>query len=109
MTKEKDTEIYYLCLHEIDEEDYDYQTHQLYIEGKEAYNLMIKFLNEACPNTCIEASHRVYIENPKDVKEYRAMNLKAVEKDIACQIEDNDERIEYLKKQRKFKFWKQFL
>ena len=44
----QDTAIYYIALHSINEDDYDFATTHLYLKGKEAYDLMLKFIDEIC-------------------------------------------------------------
>ena len=45
----QDTAIYYIALHSINEDDYDCATTHLYLKGKEAYDLMLKFIDETNP------------------------------------------------------------
>lgn len=103
----QDNAIYYIALHSINEDDYDFATTHLYLRGKEAYDLMLKFIDEICVDDCIEADHRIYVEDENEYK--KAMDLSAVKQDITEQLEDNDAKLNRIFSDEKFAYWKQFL
>lgn len=103
----QDTAIYYIALHSINETDYDFATTHLYLKGKEAYDLMLKFIDEICIDDCIEADHRIYVEDENAYK--NAMDLNAVKEDIKYQLEDSDAKLNRVFSDEKYAHWKQFL
>ena len=103
----QDTAICYIALHSLNEDDYDCATTHLYLKGKEAYDLMLKFIDEICVDDCIEADHRIYVEDENAYK--NAMDLSAVKEDIKYQLEDSDAKLNRIFSDEKFAYWKQFL
>lgn len=103
----QDTAIYYIALHSINEDDYDLATTHLYLKGKKAYDLMLKFIDEICVDDSIEADHRVYVEDENAYK--NAMDLNAVKEDIASQLEDSEAKLNRIFSDEKLAHWKQFL
>lgn len=107
-TEQKDTRIYYVCLHSCHEDDYDYQTHHLYLKGFEAYNLMLNFINDVCTDDEVEATHQIALNGTNTYS--HAMDLEAVKEDIKYQIEDNDIKQDLIKSDENLlNKWKNYL
>lgn len=105
MSEQKDKRIYYMCLHSCCEDDYDYQTHHLYLEGLEAYNLMLDFVNDICIEDEIEATHQIALDGTCT---YDAMDLEAVKEDIKCQFEDECKQNQALSNKELTKKWQEY-
>jgi len=100
-------DIYYIALHSINEDDYDFATTHLYLKGRKAYNLMLKFINEICIDDCIEADHRIYVEDENMYK--KAMNLDTIKEDIKYQLEENDMKLNRVMSNDNLKYWRRFI